>query len=36
MHVEVARYYAMLRELPTGDQEKVMGGNLARLLGLPS
>jgi predicted TIM-barrel fold metal-dependent hydrolase len=34
MHVEAARYRAMLSDLPQADQAKVMGGNIARLCGI--
>jgi predicted TIM-barrel fold metal-dependent hydrolase len=34
MHVEVARYNALLADLPAQDRQKVMAGNIARLLGL--
>jgi hypothetical protein len=34
MHVEVARYNALVSELSDADGQKVMGGNIARLFGL--
>ena len=35
MHVELAKYRALLRDFDEADQAKVLGGNLARLLALP-
>jgi predicted TIM-barrel fold metal-dependent hydrolase len=35
MHVELAKYRALLRDFDKADQAEVMGGNLARLLGVP-
>jgi uncharacterized protein len=34
MHVQLAAYRAMLRDTSSADQDKVLGGNLARLLAL--
>jgi hypothetical protein len=34
MHVEVARYRALLEDLPEPDRAAVFGGNAARVLGL--
>jgi predicted TIM-barrel fold metal-dependent hydrolase len=34
MHVQLAMYQALLRDFPPEDQVKVLGGNLARLLGV--
>jgi uncharacterized protein len=34
LHVQLAMYGALLRDFTTGDRDKIMGGNLARLLGL--
>lgn len=34
MHVEVAKYQAMLQELPDTEIKNVMGGNICRILGL--
>jgi hypothetical protein len=34
MHVVLAMYRAMLRDFDEVDQAKVLGGNLARVLGL--
>ncbi len=33
MHVQLAMYQALLRDTPEEDREKVLGGNLARILG---
>ena len=36
MHVEVAKYHALLQdEIPPEEKQQVMGGNIARLMGLP-
>jgi predicted TIM-barrel fold metal-dependent hydrolase len=32
MHVQLAMYQALLRDTPAADREKILGGNLARLL----
>lgn len=34
MHVQLAMYQALLRDTPAPDREKILGGNLARLLNL--
>jgi len=34
MHVELAKYRALLRDLPANDQARVMGGTIARVLGV--
>jgi len=34
MHVELAKYGALLRDFDEADQARVLGGNLACLLGL--
>ena len=35
MHVELAKYRALLRDFDKADQDRVLGGNIARVLGLP-
>jgi uncharacterized protein len=34
MHVQLAMYQALLRDTPQEDKEKVLGGNLSRVLGI--
>jgi len=36
MHTRLALYRALLRDLPAAQQAAVLGGNMARLLGLPA
>jgi predicted TIM-barrel fold metal-dependent hydrolase len=35
MHVELAKYRALLRDFDKADQDRVLGANIARVLGLP-
>jgi hypothetical protein len=34
MHVELAKYRALLEEISSGEIEGVLGGNIARVIGL--
>ncbi len=36
MHVELAKYRALLRDFSEHDQAGILGGNLAQLLSLPA
>ena len=36
MHVELAKYRAILRDHSEAERDKILGGNLAQLLGLPA